>query len=440
MPGLLAYLSDVTTPADGKLARVFSRNASLSLLLEKEPVRRRLEIFKLRDLQSAFRLVPRARPAPKSGSAAGDEGSAPAAAGRTEPGTGKGAPTDSTGSSEELSSISSSGSGSSSSAPGSRANSPVPGAEGGAALLPAQGLSERERRKAEELKPMLQHTLETLKALVGPSWMNRHNPFLVQISRSNCAALGVPDYFRHVKKAMDLTTMDTKVASNCYTTTDLFAKDVCLIASNAKTFNRPGEPMHLFADRLLATFEQEMVSVVAEVARRKSERKAKRKAEKRAKKKEKKEKKEKKRERKKKRKRKAPEPGAGAAPGKRARHGAGPGAAGALGPRLGRALEALKALEGPSWMGQRNPFVVQITRENCASLGVPDYFRDVPRAMDLTTMGEKLAGGAYASADQFAKDARLIAKNAKTFNRPGEPMYLFADRLLATLDDEMAKI
>jgi bromodomain-containing protein 7/9 len=83
---------------------------------------------------------------------------------------------------------------------------------------------------------------------------------------------------------------------------------------------------------------------------------------------------------------------------------------------------------------------VQITRCNCAELGIPHYFACVSEAMDLTTMSEKLYGNLYKSVDQFAEDVRRIASNAKTFNPPGGPMFLFADRLLATLDDEIRKI
>ncbi|KAJ8533272.1 hypothetical protein ON010_g13982 [Phytophthora cinnamomi] len=46
--------------------------------------------------------------------------------------------------------------------------------------------------------------------------------------------------------------------------------------------------------------------------------------------------------------------------------------------------------------------------------------------MDLTRMKEKVERAEYSKIDQFTSDIKLMASNAKTFNRVGEPVHQMA--------------
>ena len=67
--------------------------------------------------------------------------------------------------------------------------------------------------------------------------------------------LNIPDYYTIIKRPMDLGTIKSKLASNAYSTPMDFAEDVRLTFSNAKTYNPPGNDVHLMADALSVKFE-----------------------------------------------------------------------------------------------------------------------------------------------------------------------------------------
>lgn len=84
-------------------------------------------------------------------------------------------------------------------------------------------------------------------------------------------------------------------------------------------------------------------------------------------------------------------------------------------------------LRGLTWAGwvvsgkPGNPFLQKFTKENCKRLGVPNYFDYIKNPMDLTRMKEKVERAEYSKIDQFSSDIKLMATNAKTFNRVGSP-------------------
>ncbi|ETO16459.1 hypothetical protein RFI_20881 [Reticulomyxa filosa] len=61
------------------------------------------------------------------------------------------------------------------------------------------------------------------------------------------------------------------------------------------------------------------------------------------------------------------------------------------------------------------------------ALNLPDYPQIIKHPMDLATIGKKLSGGEYDSADEFAEDVRLVWKNAKRYNIPGSNIYMVAE-------------
>jgi hypothetical protein len=63
-------------------------------------------------------------------------------------------------------------------------------------------------------------------------------------------------------------------------------------------------------------------------------------------------------------------------------------------------------------------------------LGLTDkhsYFEIIKNPMDLSTAQAKLAGGLYASRQDFADDMHLIVANCHTFNLPGSAVYRQGD-------------
>jgi hypothetical protein len=91
---------------------------------------------------------------------------------------------------------------------------------------------------------------------------------------------------------------------------------------------------------------------------------------------------------------------------------------------VGRMLQRLEDLHWKNW---GNPFIDEITRENCAEKGIPDYFLIIQNdGMSLTEMRRKFGNnGSYALAE-FKKDFARIIENATTFNPPGEPVHNIA--------------
>lgn len=67
--------------------------------------------------------------------------------------------------------------------------------------------------------------------------------------------LNIPDYFNVIKHPMDLGTIKQKLASGVYSTPLDFLADVRLTFSNAKTYNPPGNNVHIMAEALSNLFE-----------------------------------------------------------------------------------------------------------------------------------------------------------------------------------------
>ena len=60
-------------------------------------------------------------------------------------------------------------------------------------------------------------------------------------------AVGAPDYFRVITRPMDLSTIERKLGSREYDTTDSFAADLKLMISNCITYNPPSHSVHQLA-------------------------------------------------------------------------------------------------------------------------------------------------------------------------------------------------
>ena len=105
--------------------------------------------------------------------------------------------------------------------------------------------------------------------------------------------------------------------------------------------------------------------------------------------------------------------------------------------QLLRLARTLRNLTFEKWQVQgqaSSPFLQRITRENCASLGVPNYFDFITTPMDLSTMYLNAERGLYSSLEAFRRDLYLVVDNAKTFNRKGEDVYDMAIELGTTYE------
>ncbi|KFH03310.1 bromodomain-containing protein [Toxoplasma gondii MAS] len=65
-------------------------------------------------------------------------------------------------------------------------------------------------------------------------------------------AMECPTYYDLIKHPMDLTTMEEKLRNNAYSTEDDFLRDMILIFTNCRLFNRPGNPAGDFVLSLCA--------------------------------------------------------------------------------------------------------------------------------------------------------------------------------------------
>ncbi|RLN49014.1 hypothetical protein BBJ28_00015295 [Nothophytophthora sp. Chile5] len=119
----------------------------------------------------------------------------------------------------------------------------------------------REREDASLLQKLLAPLVTELRALTWAGWVvsgKPGNPFVQKFTRENCKRLGVPNYFDYVKDPMDLTRMKEKVEHAEYSKIDQLTADVKLMAANAKTFNRVGEPVHQMAIEIEQLYESKL--------------------------------------------------------------------------------------------------------------------------------------------------------------------------------------
>lgn len=62
--------------------------------------------------------------------------------------------------------------------------------------------------------------------------------------------------------------------------------------------------------------------------------------------------------------------------------------------------------------------------DNC-----PDYYDHIKRPMWLQKVRELLSSGQYPNVERWKDDMNLIWKNAMSYNKPNEPIYIIADEL-----------
>jgi hypothetical protein len=94
---------------------------------------------------------------------------------------------------------------------------------------------------------------------------------------------------------------------------------------------------------------------------------------------------------------------------------------------LPRLLDRFASLRWPA-CAVGTPFVFSITRDNAASVGVPNYYDVINEPMDISRMRSRLIGGGSeagysagaAGIDELFADAEKMIRNAKVFHGPKE--------------------
>lgn len=108
--------------------------------------------------------------------------------------------------------------------------------------------------------PQLKKRLEVL--LKG---MMDHKFGWVFSSPVDTVALEIPDYFRTIRRPMDLGTMKKKLDLGFYKHIQHFARDVRLIFDNAKMYNSEGSDVHNLAKDMLNDFNAEFRKLETEI-------------------------------------------------------------------------------------------------------------------------------------------------------------------------------
>lgn len=101
---------------------------------------------------------------------------------------------------------------------------------------------------------------------------------------------------------------------------------------------------------------------------------------------------------------------------------------------MSQCLALLKAIMAKTEAG---PFLEPV---DWKFYGLMDYPTIIKTPMDLSTVLNNLEQGRYSSTELFAKDVRLIWRNAMTYNRPDSDIYATADKFKRLFDRRFSKI
>lgn len=106
-------------------------------------------------------------------------------------------------------------------------------------------------------KHQQKHAVMTIKAVKR---LKDARPFLNPV---NPATLNIPFYFNHIKRPMDLSTIERKLTVNAYETPEQVAEDFNLMVDNCVKFNGPNAMISQMARNIQAAFEKHMLNMPA---------------------------------------------------------------------------------------------------------------------------------------------------------------------------------
>ena len=132
----------------------------------------------------------------------------------------------------------------------------------------------RHERMESPARALQKYTIPLSKKLWEMEFANlgNTNPFRIVIDKSNHVAMGVPDYFDVIDKAMNLTYIKGKVEGAEYETLQEFFTDVNLMLNNALLYNsNPNNYYHLAAKEMKRQFQKMAKTVVVSLKKKQSQ-------------------------------------------------------------------------------------------------------------------------------------------------------------------------
>lgn len=109
-------------------------------------------------------------------------------------------------------------------------------------------------------KHQQKHAVMTIKAVKR---LKDARPFLQPV---NPEALNIPFYFNHIKRPMDLSTIERKLNVNAYEIPEQITEDFNLMVDNCAKFNGPTATISQMARNVQASFEKHMLNMPAKDA------------------------------------------------------------------------------------------------------------------------------------------------------------------------------
>ncbi|XP_075893553.1 polybromo 1, like isoform X2 [Nelusetta ayraudi] len=123
--------------------------------------------------------------------------------------------------------------------------------EDGEDIVDNSGMSAEEETSTSSLKEVLEQLLEAVVSHADPSGRPVSELFQKLPSKVH-----YPDYYAIIKEPIDLRTIAQRIQSGSYKNVNAMAKDVDLLAKNAKTYNEPGSQVFKDANTIKKVFIQ----------------------------------------------------------------------------------------------------------------------------------------------------------------------------------------
>ncbi|XP_071983346.1 protein polybromo-1 isoform X3 [Engystomops pustulosus] len=106
-----------------------------------------------------------------------------------------------------------------------------------------------EAETSQYIKPILEQLLEALTTAADPT-----GRLISELFQKVPSKVHYPDYYAIIKDPIDLKTISQRIQSGYYKTLNAMAKDIDLLAKNAKTYNEPGSQVFKDANTIKKLF------------------------------------------------------------------------------------------------------------------------------------------------------------------------------------------
>ncbi|QLL33272.1 hypothetical protein HG536_0E01830 [Torulaspora globosa] len=260
-------------------------------------------------------------------------------------------------------------------------------------------------------KHQQKHAVMTIKAVKR---LKDARPFLQPV---NPVALNIPFYFNHIKRPMDLSTIERKLNVNAYETPEQVAADFNLMVENCVSFNGANAMISQMARNIQAAFEKHMLNMPAKDAPPVKQTRKKRPIDE--------------------------EPPVvirrAQTHNGRPKREIHPPKSKDIYPyetrkpkskKLQQAMKfcagVIKELTSKKYASFNYPFLEPV---DPVAMNLPTYFDYVKEPMDLGTVAKKLDNWKYQTLEEFERDVRLVFENCYKFNPDGTIVNMMGHRL-----------